>query len=52
MDHQDRQAIEQLFGKLSQVEGQSAAPDVQAAELIRSKIAHQAMRPTTWPRPS
>ena len=41
MDHQDRQAIEQLFGKLSQVEGQSGRPDAQAAEFIRSKIAQQ-----------
>jgi hypothetical protein len=45
MDHQDRQAIEQLFGKLSQVEGQFATPDVQAAEFIRSKIAQQPNAP-------
>jgi uncharacterized protein len=45
MDHQDRQAIEQLFGKLSQVEGQSTAPDGQAAEFIRSQIARQPNAP-------
>ncbi len=45
MDHQDRQAIEQLFGKLSQVEGQSAAPDGQAAEFIRSQIGRQPNAP-------
>ena len=38
MDHQDRQAIEQLFGKISQVEGQAGTPDAQAAEFIRSQI--------------
>jgi len=38
MDHQDRQAIEQLFGKIAQVERQSTPPDAQAAELIRSQI--------------
>lgn len=45
MDHQDRQAIEQLFGKLAQVEGQAAAPDAQAAEFIRSRIAQQPNAP-------
>jgi hypothetical protein len=45
MDHQDRQAIEQLFGKLAQVESQSAAPDAQAAEFIRSRIGQQPNAP-------
>jgi hypothetical protein len=45
MDHQDRHAIEQLFSKLSQVEGQSAAPDAEAAEFIRSRIAQQPHAP-------
>jgi hypothetical protein len=45
MDHQDRQAIEQLFGKLAQVEGQSTAPDGQAAEFIRSQVARQPNAP-------
>ncbi len=45
MDHQDRQAIEHLFGKLAQVEGQSALPDVQAADFIRSQTARQPNAP-------
>jgi uncharacterized protein len=45
MDHQDRQAIEQLFGKVAQVEGQAGAPDAQAAEFIRSQIARQPNAP-------
>ncbi len=45
MDHQDRQAIEQLFGKIAQVESQSAPPDVQAAEFIRSQTARQPNAP-------
>jgi len=45
MDHQDRQAIEQLFGKLSQVERQSTAPDAQAADFIRSQINQQPHAP-------
>ena len=45
MDHQDRQAIEHLFGKIAQVEGQAGAPDTQAAEFIRSKISHQPNAP-------
>ena len=45
MDHQDRQAIEQLFGKMAQVESQSAAPDAQAAEFIRSQIDQQPNAP-------
>jgi hypothetical protein len=45
MDHQDRQAIEQLFGKIAQVEGQAGAPDAQAAEFIRSRINQQPNAP-------
>lgn len=45
MDHHDRQAIEQLFGKLAQVEGQTAAPDTQAADYIRAKIGQQPHAP-------
>ena len=45
MDHQDRQAIEQLFGKIAQVEDQSAPPDAQAAEFIRSRVAQQPNAP-------
>jgi hypothetical protein len=45
MDHQDRQAIEQLFGKIAQVESQSAPPDAQAAEFIRSQTARQPNAP-------
>jgi len=45
MDHRDRQAIEHLFGKLSHVEGQSAPPDAQATEFIRSRIAQQPNAP-------
>ncbi len=45
MDHQDRQAIEQLFGKIAQVERQSTPPDAQAAEFIRSQIGRQPNAP-------
>jgi hypothetical protein len=45
MDHQDRQAIEQLFGKISQVERQSTPPDAQAADFIRSQIGQQPNAP-------
>lgn len=45
MDHHDRQAIEQLFGKLAQVEGQAAAPDTQAADYIRAKVGQQPNAP-------
>jgi hypothetical protein len=41
MDHQDRQAIEQLFGKIAQVERQSTPPDAKAAEFIRSLMNQQ-----------
>ena len=45
MDHQDRQAIEQLFGKITQVERQSTPPDAQAAEFIRAQIGQQPNAP-------
>ncbi|MBM6593224.1 DUF2076 domain-containing protein [Microvirga pudoricolor] len=45
MNHQDRHAIEQLFGKLAQVETQASAPDAEAASLIRSQIAQQPQAP-------
>ncbi|PVE21857.1 DUF2076 domain-containing protein [Microvirga sp. KLBC 81] len=45
MDHHDRQAIEQLFGKIAQVERQSSPPDAQAAEFIRSRISQQPNAP-------
>jgi hypothetical protein len=45
MDHQDRQAIEQLFGKIAQVEGQAGAPDAPAADFIRSQINRQPNAP-------
>lgn len=45
MDHQDRQVIEQLFGKISQVERQTTPPDAQAAEFIRSRINQQPNAP-------
>ena len=45
MDHQDRQAIEQLFGKIAQVERQSTPPDAQAADFIRSQINRQPNAP-------
>lgn len=45
MDHQDRQAIEQLLGKIAQVERQSSPPDAQAAEFIRSQIGQQPNAP-------
>jgi hypothetical protein len=45
MDRQDRQAIEQLFGKITQVERRSTPPDAQAAEFIRSQINQQPNAP-------
>jgi uncharacterized protein len=45
MDHQDRQAIEQLFGKIAQVAGQAVTPDAQAADFIRSQINRQPNAP-------
>ncbi len=41
MDHQDRQAIEGLFGKLGEVERQSGPRDAEAEAFIRSRIAVQ-----------
>jgi uncharacterized protein len=41
MDHQDRQAIEGLFGKLAEVERQSAPRDSEADAFISSRIAAQ-----------
>jgi hypothetical protein len=41
MDHQDRQAIEGLFGKLTDVERQSGPRDAEAEAFIRSRIAAQ-----------
>jgi uncharacterized protein len=41
MDHNDRQAIEALFGKLSQVESQSGPRDPDAEHLIRDRINAQ-----------
>jgi hypothetical protein len=45
MDHQDRQAIEQLFGKIAQVERQATPPDAQAADFIRFQINQQPNAP-------
>lgn len=45
MDHQDRQAIEQLFGKIAQVEREATPPDTQAADFIRSQINQQPNAP-------
>jgi uncharacterized protein len=45
MDHQDRQAIEGLFGKLGEVERQSGARDAEAEAFIRSRIAAQPAAP-------
>ena len=41
MDHQDRQAIEGLFGKLAEVERRSAPRDSEADAFISSRIAAQ-----------
>jgi hypothetical protein len=41
VDHQDRHAIEGLFGKLAEVERQSGARDTEAEGFIRSRIAAQ-----------
>jgi hypothetical protein len=45
VNHQDRNAIEQLFGKLAGVERQAVAPDAEAASLISSQIARQPSAP-------
>ena len=41
MDRNDQQAIEGLFGKLAEVEQQSAPRDVVSEAFIRERIAHQ-----------
>jgi uncharacterized protein len=41
MDHQDRQAIEGLFGKLAEVERQSGPRDMEAEAFINSRIGTQ-----------
>jgi hypothetical protein len=45
MDHNDRQAIEGLFGKLSHVESQSGPRDPEADHFIRDRIASQPSAP-------
>jgi hypothetical protein len=45
MEHQDRQAIEGLFGKLAEVERRGGARDVEADDFIRSRIAAQPAAP-------
>jgi hypothetical protein len=45
MDHQDRQAIEGLFGKLGEVERQGGQRDTEAEAFIRSRIAAQPAAP-------
>jgi uncharacterized protein len=39
MDHRDRQAIDELFTRLAQVEGQAPPRDEEAEALIRRRIA-------------
>ena len=41
MDRNDQQTIEGLFGKLAEVEQQSAPRDVVSEAIIRERIAHQ-----------
>ncbi|CAN7466428.1 DUF2076 domain-containing protein [Rhizobium sp. LjRoot30] len=45
MDQNDRQAIDGLFGKLSQVEQQSGQRDNEAEALIRERVAAQPASP-------
>ncbi|RVH29282.1 DUF2076 domain-containing protein [Sinorhizobium meliloti] len=45
MDHNDRQAIEDLFGKLADVERQAAPRDGEAEAFIRDRIAAQPAAP-------
>ncbi|OJT99388.1 MAG: hypothetical protein BGN83_19360 [Rhizobium sp. 63-7] len=45
MDQNDRQAIDGLFGKLSQVEQQSGQRDNEAEALIRERVAAQPAAP-------
>lgn len=41
MDHNDRQAIDDLFRKLAEVEGRTGPRDAEADALIRRKVAEQ-----------
>ncbi len=45
MDYNDRQAIEDLFGKLADVERQAAPRDDEAEAFIRDRIAAQPAAP-------
>ncbi|MTH64273.1 DUF2076 domain-containing protein [Paracoccus shanxieyensis] len=45
MDHNDRQAIQDLFGKLAQVERQTPARDGEAEAFIRDTVARQPSAP-------
>jgi hypothetical protein len=45
MDHNDRQAIDDLFGKIAEAEHQSGPRDAQAEAYIRDKIAAQPAAP-------
>lgn len=45
MDNRDREAIEELFGKIARVEGQSGPRDAEAEVHIRSRIAAQPSAP-------
>lgn len=45
MDNRDREAIEELFGKIARVEGQSGPRDAEAEVYIRSRIAAQPSAP-------
>ena len=45
MDHNDRQAIEGLFGKLSEVERHAGPRDADAESFIRDRVASQPAAP-------
>lgn len=45
MDHNDRKAIEDLFGKLSAVEGQSGPRDAEAERFIQDRVRDQPAAP-------
>ncbi|SMO90184.1 DUF2076 domain-containing protein [Paracoccus laeviglucosivorans] len=45
MDHNDRQAIQDLFGKLAHVERQTPARDGEAEAFIRDTVARQPSAP-------
>ncbi len=45
MDNNDRQAIDSLFGKISQVEQQAGPRDAEAEALIKDRIAAQPAAP-------